>query len=408
MRNRKFIASLMLASMLASSAMPVYADYSKSGDTGTQEVQSSFDVTANDLGGLLVSIPAEIPLTYNKGSSNYSGKDSIKVAGYLDNDLRVKITTPDTVEYINSSNTLTGSVSFGEENVGYWTSEECKSGVVQKELGITVSDLDTIHTGEYSGTLSVNISVESATDDSELRTFAMKSMQMYEPTPLSAFNHRESRTCYLWLKGLADSGLTLENVYIDSTYDVDIDSVTDTNQVVSHKDGSSTPDFNNNDTIVNLGICNFCTIYQSSPSYNGLTKLKTLEFLPSTPESHYETAGSTSIAKMFANCSALETVGFYQEVNTADNWFEGCTSLKNLILSKSQVKFNETTFDGCTAINNIVYESTIADAKNITIGSKKLDSVDWNNTSDTSSTTYILGHATWHCSDGDYVPADAE
>lgn len=87
----------------------------------------------------------------------------VKVSGYLDSDLRIKITAPDTIKFTNDDSKLTGTVSFGEDgNVEYWTSEECLSGVVQKELGVTVSDLSDIHTGHYSGAITVGVEIEQS------------------------------------------------------------------------------------------------------------------------------------------------------------------------------------------------------------------------------------------------------
>ena len=118
--RRKYLATLAVVTALITSVVPVYADYSKAGDTGSQEISSSFDVSADDFGGLIVSIPNDIPLSYDK-------------------------------------------VSFGEDgNVEYWTSEECLSGVVQKELGVTVSDLSDIHTGHYSGAITVGVEIEQS------------------------------------------------------------------------------------------------------------------------------------------------------------------------------------------------------------------------------------------------------
>lgn len=161
--RRKYLATLAIVTALITSVVPVYADYSKAGDTGSQEISSSFDVSADDFGGLIVSIPNDIPLSYDKESNAYSGQDYVKVSGYLDSDLRIKITAPDTIEFTNDDSKLTGTVSFGEDgNVEYWTSDECMSGVVQKELGVTVSDLSDIHTGHYSGAITVDVEIEQS------------------------------------------------------------------------------------------------------------------------------------------------------------------------------------------------------------------------------------------------------
>ena len=67
--RRKYLATLAVVTALITSVVPVYADYSKAGDTGSQEISSSFDVSADDFGGLIVSIPNDIPLSYDKESN---------------------------------------------------------------------------------------------------------------------------------------------------------------------------------------------------------------------------------------------------------------------------------------------------------------------------------------------------
>lgn len=104
--RRKYLATLAVVTALITSVVPVYADYSKAGDTGSQEISSSFDVSADDFGGLIVSIPNDIPLSYDKESNAYSGQDYVKVSGYLDSDLRIKITAPDTIKFTNDDSKL--------------------------------------------------------------------------------------------------------------------------------------------------------------------------------------------------------------------------------------------------------------------------------------------------------------
>lgn len=72
--RRKYLATLAVVTALITSVVPVYADYSKAGDTGSQEISSSFDVSADDFGGLIVSIPNDIPLSYDKESNAYSDR----------------------------------------------------------------------------------------------------------------------------------------------------------------------------------------------------------------------------------------------------------------------------------------------------------------------------------------------
>ena len=93
MRSSKKILSMVLLGALALNTPRgiAQAALANDGDTQQNQVNVSMEVTAQDLGGVTVSIPSEIELTYN-GKTNVCRKDSyFKASGYIDNNLRLSV-----------------------------------------------------------------------------------------------------------------------------------------------------------------------------------------------------------------------------------------------------------------------------------------------------------------------------
>lgn len=134
---------------------------------------------------------------------------------------------------------------------------------------------------------------------------------------------------------------------------------------------------------------------------------------------------------MFYNCTSLENINIPNKVSSIGaEAFYNCTSLKSISLpyslqyiafsaSDSDLLSKSGAFNNDTNLKDIYYSGTIEDAKNIYIArntayenskefrnEKKLGSIDYTTETETTSTKYILGHATWHCTDGDFVPAE--
>ena len=133
---------------------------------------------------------------------------------------------------------------------------------------------------------------------------------------------------------------------------------------------------------------------------------------------------------MFYKCTSLENINIPNKVShIGAEAFYNCTSLKSISLpySLQYIAFSASgnllsksgAFNNDTNLKDIYYSGTIEDAKNIYIArnisyeiskefdsEEKLGSIDYTTETDTTSTKYILGHATWHCTDGDFVPAE--
>lgn len=137
---------------------------------------------------------------------------------------------------------------------------------------------------------------------------------------------------------------------------------------------------------------------------------------------------------MFYNCTSLENINIPNKVSSIGaEAFYNCTSLKSISLPYSlqyiacrAYAYNSSgsdlsksgAFNNDTNLKDIYYSGTIEDAKNIYIAEnyrdnskdfrhgEKLGSIDYTTETETTSTKYILGHATWHCTDGDFVPAE--
>ena len=132
---------------------------------------------------------------------------------------------------------------------------------------------------------------------------------------------------------------------------------------------------------------------------------------------------------MFYKCTSLENINIPNKVSSIGaEAFYNCTSLKSISLpySLQYIAYSASgsslsksgAFNNDTNLKDIYYSGTIEDAKNIYIAKnyrdtskdfdykEKLGSIDYTTETETTSTKYILGHATWHCTDGDFVPAE--
>lgn len=115
-------------------------------------------------------------------------------------------------------------------------------------------------------------------------------------------------------------------------------------------------------------------------------------------------------ASMFNNCTSLESIEIPSKVSRLTNEgymfsnedvgpFYKCTALKSIKIpySLKYIVYDSFKFD--TALKDIYYAGDKSDIFLISGINLKTK------TTDTNSTNYILANATWHCADGDYVPA---
>lgn len=172
MKKKQFLASMMAVMMLASSAIPVYADgLAEEGDTGSAQTNVSFTTTSSQLGGVVVSVPETLVLSYDDSTQKFSSSDSVYAYGQLGSKLQLEISSPATVKYSNQdvagASQLTGTVEFVDDTyTGYWSSEQLYAGVAddhsaskKETLKCTVNETNGIQVGTYKGEVNFTIKV---------------------------------------------------------------------------------------------------------------------------------------------------------------------------------------------------------------------------------------------------------
>lgn len=172
MKKKQFLASMMTVMMLASSAIPVYADgLAEEGDTGSAQTNVSFTTTSSQLGGVVVSVPETLVLSYDDSTQKFSSSDSVYAYGQLGSKLQLEISSPATVKYTNQdvagASQLTGTVEFVDDTyTGYWSSEQLYAGVAddhsaskKETLKCTVNETNGIQVGTYKGEVNFTIKV---------------------------------------------------------------------------------------------------------------------------------------------------------------------------------------------------------------------------------------------------------
>lgn len=171
MKKKQLLASMMAVMMLAGSVTPVYADgLSQEGDTSSAQTNVTFTTTSAQLGGVIVSVPATLNLSYDSDTQKFSSSDTVYAYGQLGSKLQLEISSPATVKYTNQdipdAAQLTGTVEFVDSTyTGYWSSEALYAGVAdhnqskKETLKCTVNETNGIQVGTYKGAVNFTIKV---------------------------------------------------------------------------------------------------------------------------------------------------------------------------------------------------------------------------------------------------------
>lgn len=167
--KKKIVATMLIASMLIGSTISTNAaSLSEVGDTATQTTPSDMTVTADDLGGLIVSIPESMTLAYDNVNSKFSGADNVYAYGYInDSNARLKIVADNSATFKNkdmeTATDLTGAVTFGTDNAETWSVAELQQGAEnakRAEVACDVTDLSNLRVGHYEGNINYTVSLE--------------------------------------------------------------------------------------------------------------------------------------------------------------------------------------------------------------------------------------------------------
>lgn len=178
MKN-KFLALVLVSTMLASGGIAVYAEEGNTqtitADDPSASTFTSFNISADMLEGgeLVVSIPASMTLEYSQANDNYSNTSVVKVTGNIDPSKKVVVSTPTNITYANekkSSVKANGVVAFGvtdgdNQKMEYSAEElmNAKTTGISKDISSSVAKSNV----EYAGTYSTNIVFDISLADAE-------------------------------------------------------------------------------------------------------------------------------------------------------------------------------------------------------------------------------------------------
>lgn len=171
MKRKSILAALLTTVLLATNGVSVFAsNVNVIGDTATGNTPTSFEVDTNILGGdLVVSIPADLTLTYDSASGTFKDTDVVTANGRILASKKLEVKTPTTVTYKNeddNSITVDGTIAFGTTSGDYgveeWSASELLTSItspVEKDITATVNKTNISYIGTYKATVTYNISV---------------------------------------------------------------------------------------------------------------------------------------------------------------------------------------------------------------------------------------------------------
>lgn len=172
MKRKSLIATLVASVLLLTSGVSVFAasDVNVSGGSATGSTPSSFSVDTSVLGGdLVVTIPAELTLTYDSASGTFKTTDVVTANGRILASKKFEVKVPSTVTYKNQDDnaiTVDGAIGFGTTSGSYqieeWSASELLTSMttpVNKNISATVNKDDIDYIGTYKATVTYDFSV---------------------------------------------------------------------------------------------------------------------------------------------------------------------------------------------------------------------------------------------------------
>ena len=159
---KKKVVSLLVASMVLIQSIPVSAqDYGGiASQTQTAQVPSQFAVSAPDLSGVIVTLPANLDLSLDSTKENYKNQSVVSAKGDLMMGYKVTVSTASSVTYKSSGHPdVTGAVTFGTQA---WTAAQLlasKTTLDTRDITVSVDADDVTEAAVYSTDIEFNIAV---------------------------------------------------------------------------------------------------------------------------------------------------------------------------------------------------------------------------------------------------------
>ena len=162
------LSAVFMLSVLAG-GITAYADELKiPGNETTGSTPTSFVVT-NDMlisNDLIVSIPSELVLSYDKSANIFTRRDYVTASGIMKSSKRLEVSVPQTITYRHTSLSdvaVTGFLDFGSASGGrgteYWTPTEVQNED-SRSIRSTVDADNLEYAGSSKATITYRISIK--------------------------------------------------------------------------------------------------------------------------------------------------------------------------------------------------------------------------------------------------------
>lgn len=158
--KKKVIGFGVLLSVLLWGRLPVHASDVPVTDSTTGSTPTSF-VATNDMlqNNVIVSIPAEMILTYNASTKKLTDADYVSVRGDVKSGKHLEVSVPTNVVYRSSNAYVNGVITFGSGGTEKWTPSQVSASNNSRQITSTVNAYDLDYAGNYSTTITFNISI---------------------------------------------------------------------------------------------------------------------------------------------------------------------------------------------------------------------------------------------------------
>lgn len=168
--KKKLVALMMVSTMLVGGTLTAHAqEIAVSGDTAEGSSETSFEVTAEMLGGdLVVTVPDTLTLEYDEDNSQFSKTSQVNAKGNINPAKKLEVSVPASVTYLHADdNTVdaVGALTFGTDQTETWTASSLRAGGtsgVDKDLTSTVPLSEVEYVGTYEAAVTFNIELVDA------------------------------------------------------------------------------------------------------------------------------------------------------------------------------------------------------------------------------------------------------
>ena len=173
MRNKFLALTMAIVLSFGGTAMANAQSIPVTGDTATGSSPSSFDVTADMLGGdLIVDVPDTLTLAYDAEHSNFSKTSQVKAKGNISPAKKLEVSVPTDITYLHADDNnvdAQGTLAFGSADGSNqketWTASDLQAGGstgVDRDLTSTVPLSEVEYVGTYEATVTFNIALVNA------------------------------------------------------------------------------------------------------------------------------------------------------------------------------------------------------------------------------------------------------